>query len=210
MPRLLCFIPAPKQNRTPHRNTTPNLQRPPLTDARRHDVPTNPTPRQHKHASLSMLKSPHKKKWRPQQLSQPWRYTRTSGTHCRVATETHDRRCRSSVVGYQVNVYLRHTLPSFFTSRWLVVARQCDGAAMQLPQYTFLPCTIPTTYIRSHGVIRVPPARIVWGCHETHDHRCRSSVVGYLHTLRACRRYACHGIEMAKAALWRCLYEELL
>ena len=39
-----------------------------------------------------------------------WRYTRTSGTHCRVATETHDRRCRSSVVGYQVNVYLWHTL----------------------------------------------------------------------------------------------------
>ena len=41
--------------------------------------------------------------------TQPWYYTRTSGTHCLVATKPHDRRCRSSVVGYQVNVYFRHT-----------------------------------------------------------------------------------------------------
>ena len=34
----------------------------------------------------------------------------------------------------------------------------------------------------SHGVIRVPLARILWGCFEAHDRRCRSSVVGYLET----------------------------
>ena len=34
----------------------------------------------------------------------------------------------------------------------------------------------------SHGVIRVLPARILWGCFEAYDRRCRSSVVGYLET----------------------------
>ena len=37
MPRLLCFMPAPKHNTTKHRTSSDRKP----TDARRHDVPTN-------------------------------------------------------------------------------------------------------------------------------------------------------------------------
>ena len=164
MPRLLCFIPAPKQNRTPHRNTTPNLQRPTPPNTSRHDVPTNQKRRR--------PPAPH----------------RISGSHNRGTAMVLYAYLRHALSGCNgdprpslpllsrglpVNVCFQHTLPFFFTSRWLVVARQCDGAAMHLTQNTFTTYHSTSTsdiYTR-HGVIRVPPARF-WGVTRTHDRCC--------------------------------------
>ena len=179
MPRLLCFMPAPQQNTPPH-NKTPNLQRPQPTDARRHDVPTNPTPSD---PQTAQTRQPVYVEVTPQKEVAVTTVVAAMALYAclRHALSGCHETPRPSLPLLSRGIPSKRVPPAHsLAPRLLAWARQCHGAAMHLTQNTFTTYHSTSTsdiYTR-YGVIRVPLARF-WGVTRTHDRHCRSSVVGY-------------------------------
>ena len=149
LPRLLCFIPTAKQDTAPQQNTEP---------------PATTSQHRTERAATTVVAA---------MVLYAYLWHALSGCHENPRPSL-PLLCR----GLPVNVCLRHT--SLHHACW-VRRGNVNGAAMQLTQYTITTYHSTSTsdiYTR-YDVIRVPPARIVWVVTETHDRRCRSSVVGY-------------------------------